>query len=153
MRIGFDFWNEKLLDCVKIRDTSPDPSPVSNSSSRRSTVGLFYYRKVGFFGSQSRTDSKRQTKISEMNDPPVFYGVSSFFWTFIVFWILLPALIGDLSKGICIAAAIYMVINDIFYYPSQKDEWDESFFCNKCGAQYIPGGKVLNNVIDNDAKS
>jgi len=46
-----------------------------------------------------------------------------------------------------------MVINDIFYYPSQKDKWDESFFCNKCGAQYIPGGKVFNNVIDNDAKS
>jgi len=47
------------------------------------------------------------------------------------------------GEWLLIATVLYMIIQDIFYYPDRKDEWDKSFFCSRCGAQYIPEGKVL----------
>jgi len=121
---------------------------LSHSESRSSKVGIFYYGKIGLAGSSSRTEGSRQTKLSELNDPPIHWGISGWVGAFILCMIFIPIVFSFLrihinGEWLLIATVLYMIIQDIFYYPDRKDEWDKSFFCSRCGAQYIPEGKVL----------
>jgi len=126
------------------------------SRSKRKTSGLgaiFFGKRTGVMGGSMWSTTDNQSKLSELTAPPTFFGISDFLGAILVCFLIFPFILALFGipqetaslwgKNFFIFATIFMVIDDIFVYPSQKRNWDASFFCNRCSAQYIPGGKIL----------
>ena len=128
--------NTQRLEVIYEHGTS-DINTTSN------TVGVGYGGRLGAGGAVTKTSGTSQSIIAQKASPPEIRSYSAVIWCSIIGLILLFNAEGfwQLVGLGFVVLAIYMGKANFEYnkseFPKLFEEWEKSWYCNKCGNIYF----------------